>query len=294
MSKQLYSNILNFPSFSELYKEILDFSGQDNLNQLISVPKVKNSLENFLDFFSENPEKNFSNEQKILNKYDLDKLIIDLISILSTELKISKEKIFWLIENYITNDKKNEKNFKNFYQMTHMKSEYKINTNFDVNERILFFKENIINFYFEERTKCLLCARFVIQNYFDIKNNQNLFENNNNENNENEDDFIENNNINNNNIIILEKIINIENFLMKLYKKLISYDYLSLGEFDKEKVEIINKRNNQIILEQENILILMIFICNYNKFINKEIFDGLLNYFIFNLVNIMKILLIYK
>ena len=76
-----------------------------------------------------------------------------------------------------------------------MNPEYKNNIN--INEKILNMKNNIINFYFDERTKCILCARFVIENYFDMNNN------NNNENNENEND----------NINVLENIINIKNFL---------------------------------------------------------------------------------
>ena len=188
-------------------------------------------------------------------------MLKNLISILHTELNISKEKIFWLIENFITSEKKNEKNFKTLYQLSHMNPEYKNNIN--INEKILNMKDNIINFYFDERSKCILCARFVIENYFDMNNNNNY------ENNENEND----------NINVLENIINIKNFLSKLYKQLISYESNPIANFDQDKIEILNKRNNQIILEQENILIIMIFICNYDKFINKEIFTGLLKYF---------------
>ena len=111
MSKNSYQNILNLPSYSELYKELFEFSSQDRLKDIISFPNVKKILEKFLDFFAENPEKDFSQEKKILNNFELDDMLKNLISILHTELNISKEKIFWLIENFITNEKKKRKKF---------------------------------------------------------------------------------------------------------------------------------------------------------------------------------------
>ena len=65
MSKNSYQNILNLPSYSELYKELFEFSSQDRLKDIISFPNVKKILEKFLDFFAENPEKDFSQEKKI-------------------------------------------------------------------------------------------------------------------------------------------------------------------------------------------------------------------------------------
>ena len=265
MSKNSYKNILNLPSYTELYKELFAFSSKDRLKEIISIPNVKKLFEKFLDFFTENPEKDFPQDKKILNIYEIDDMLKNLISILHTELNISKEKIFWLIENFIKSEKKNEKNFQNLYKLSHINPEYKNNIN--INEKILNFKENFISFYFDEREKCILCARFVIENYFDMNNNINNYE-------DNEDNFNSNENIN-----VIENIININNFLFKLYKQLISYESNPIANFDQDKIELLNKRNNQIINEQENILIIMIFICNYNKFINKDIFIGLLNYF---------------
>ena len=111
MSKNSYKNILNLPSYTELYKELFFFFCKDRLKEIISFPNVKKLFEKFLDFFTENPEKDFPQNKKILNIYEIDDMLKNLISILHTELNISKEKIFWLIENFIKSEKKNEKNF---------------------------------------------------------------------------------------------------------------------------------------------------------------------------------------
>ena len=156
-------------SFNKMISIIDYFIDDDRVLEFLINSKTEGKILSFLQYYNEDSQNEELPSKRLCNKYEVNDKLKAMIQELSQNLKMSKKKSFELLELYLYENPKNANDLIDLINLN------RINSNVDelFNQQFLFYNENIIDFYYNER-KCFLAiiSKLLIAAYSTFSNNQ--------------------------------------------------------------------------------------------------------------------------